>query len=183
MALSTKKQMISSAEVVDKHLILSLPNAIEPIIWRMSLDKIGTASFEIKPTKNNDAYRLVLKPQKGAAEVIAPFSTKEKALEALLNASDALQSPAVNNNSNTKKMKQNAPVNQSGELNNNNKKWLYLFIAAIVVIGLYYFMMAQIPKTVDNFGGNAVTGSPTNSAPSNSEAGVPLSADDFLNNM
>jgi len=64
MSLLMKKQLKSSAEVVDKHLILSLPNAVEPIVWRMALDKIGTASFEIKHVKASDSYKLILKPKR-----------------------------------------------------------------------------------------------------------------------
>jgi len=54
MGLLKQKQLSSSAEVVEKHLILSLPNAIDPVVWRMALTKIGTASFEVKPVKGKE---------------------------------------------------------------------------------------------------------------------------------
>lgn len=182
MVLFNKKEIVSSAEVVDKHLILSLPNAVEPIVWRMQLDKIGTASFEIKKAKKDGIYNLVLKAKKGTAETIAPFSDKEQALNALIHASEALQKPEVTNNNIVSNNDNNNPAPKHG--NNSKKgsnKWLYLFLGFLAVIGLYIFMTKQLPNKINDFGGSPQS---LSSSPNpQSQTGVPLSADDFLNGL
>ena len=182
MSFVGNKKIKSSAEVVDKHLILSLPNAIEPIVWRMDLSKMGTASFEIKKIKSSDAHKLVLKPKKGTAESIAQFEDKETALNALLQASEAMQRPehseqfaAPINNANNKQTTLTQPKNKS------SNKWLYLFLGFLAVIALYIYMTMQIPKKITRPTNNSETTIPS----SNDKApvGVPLSADDFLNGL
>ena len=187
MGLLDKKEhrnkLRSSAEVIDKHLILSLPNAIDPIIWRMSLDKIGTASFEIKQTKANDNYKLVLKPKKGTAETIATFNVKDKALEALLNASDALQTPEPAGV--VQYSKTNKEYNANNTTNTEKKgthKWLYLFIGFLAVIALYSYMSSLAPKENKNFGTTNQAKITSNSTPQE-QTGVAVSADDFLNGL
>ncbi len=182
MALFNKKQLTSSAEVVDKHLILSLPNAIEPIVWRMALDKIGTASFEIKSVKKGTVFNLVMKAKKGAAETIAPFNQKEEALDALMKASNALQKPEIsNNNTATATVKKISNKTAANPPHTNNNKWLYLLLGALFVVGLYFYMINQIPTTISNLGNNAPNLSSGNNA--QPQTGVPLSADDFLNGL
>lgn len=179
MTLSNKKKLKSSAEVVDKHLILSLPNATEPIIWRMALDKIGTASFEIKQTKDSNVYKLILKPQKGAAETIAPFDSKDEALQALLQASDALQKPET-----TYVESKKQPSKSLSHANDykSNLKWIYLLISLFSLIAVYLYMRSLVPNKI-----NGLDNSPRstmNSLTTNEpEAGVPMSADDFLNGI
>lgn len=188
MVLRQKQEITSSAEVVDKHLILSLPNAVEPIIWRMSLDKIGTASFEIKHVKASDTYKLTLKPAKGAAETIAPFDNKEDALTALMNASDALLKPEQSNPAPANIEVQPYIQTQAGVQpvqmqKARSYKWLYLFLGLLVVIGLYSYMTSLTPITDKNFGAQTGTTTAGTPNPAAAETGVPLSADDFLSGM
>jgi hypothetical protein len=182
MSSQKKKKFSSSAEVVDKHLILSLPNASEPIVWRMELETIGTASFEISKDKAKKSYKLMLKPKKGSAEVIAPFTEEDDAITALMQASEAMQRPATNTastqNINTPVMNPvpNATQQQSTQF---SKKWMYLLLGFIAAIGLYVFMTKQTPKT-NNFDTSTKN---SLSSESDSKTGVPMSADDFLNNL
>lgn len=178
MKFLQKNKITSSADVIEKHLILSLPNATEPVVWRMALDKIGTASFEIKkPTKTIKEYRLTLKPKKGAAENIAAFETEDAAFNALLQASAALQKKetAGQSQTNTIEKEQNTQKNKSGS------KWFYLFLGFIAVIALYAYMTSLIPQTQNLLNESAQTNSTSASGGTNNQAGVPLSADDFLN--
>jgi len=187
MGLLKQKQLSSSAEVVEKHLILSLPNAIDPVVWRMALTKIGTASFEVKPIKGKENYKLVLKPKKGAAELIAPFETKDEALEALVHASNALQKTEGEvatsvahacENVNTQTQQQ-SPTQKS-----NSAKWLYLLAGFFTVIGLYLYLASQIPNRVADFGSDVVSNQTEQKNTSGgSKTGVPLSADDFLSGL
>ena len=192
MKLGSKKQKNvrqSSAEVIDDHLILSLTNAVEPVVWRMELNKIGTASFEIKEIKASGNHKLVLKPKKGTAETIATFETKDEALVALTQASTALQNPVQNTPTNTEqKINVITPTIASTNETNAPKsknKWLWLFLGFLVVIGLYSYLMSMVPNRINNFGSAPTTNSSTNAPSSDNRApaGVPLSADDLLGNM
>ncbi len=185
MKRKNKKPLTSSAEVVDNHLILSLTNANEPIVWRMALDKIGTASFEIKEIKTSGHHKLILKPKKGTAETIATFEIKNDALEALIQASDAMQKPAHSNkNLNTNEQKIN--IVAAGPTSQKNKqsksKWLWLLLGLLIVIGLYSYLMSLMPSRIQDLGNTQTTNSAP-VTPSNLQSGVPMSADDFLNNM
>lgn len=191
MAFSFKKLIqsnLASAEVVDNHLILSLPHAKEPVVWRMSLEKIGTAAFEVKEDAESASAKLVLKPKKGTAEIIAPFNTKKEAVDALMSASSALQSasytapksapvnpdnnkPEVNNRFNEAPM---VPSNDDKEA----RKWFLALFAAILVVGLYYYLTTLIPNTM--VGLEDASQQSSASAPSQQSSGVPMSADDFL---
>lgn len=185
MSLKGNKKIKSSAEVVDKHLILSLPNAIEPIVWRMELSKMGTASFEIKKIKSSDVHKLVLKPKKGVAEPIAQFEDKETALNALLQASDAMQRPGHNEPSivapSNNVPNSNVQSTPTQSKNKTSNKWLYLFLGFVAVIALYIYMTMQIPKKITDQTNSSETTIPSSS--NKVPVGVPLSADDFLNGL
>ncbi len=190
MNFSLKKLMGSpsaSAEVVDNHLVLSFPEAVDPIVWRMSLDKIGTASFEVKQDSDSDQTKLILKPKKGTTEIIASFATKKEAVDALMIASKALQQTGANTQTTQKKtiIQPSQEENNSHEtviINSTNtttekQKWFLALIGAFIVLGLYYYLTSLIPETVQNFGSSAtssVSSNPTEAS------GVPVSADDFL---
>ena len=183
MTLFSKKGRASSAEVVDNHLILSLPNAAEPIVWRMSLDKIGNASFEIKKAKNEDAFNLVLKTKKGTAETIAPFSQKQEALDALIHASDALQKSETKNDNDFKNNNSysDTKTETNPRIKKGNNKWLYLFLGFLAVIALYTYMINQVPNKINGLNGSSQNVSSGNQ--NSPQTGVPLSADDFLNGL
>lgn len=175
-----------SADVVDGYLILSLPGAIDPVVWRMALDKIGTASFEVKKLKDNDKAKLVLKPKKGTAEIIASFNTQEEALDALVAASNAMQSDGqkqtVTANENSPKASgktKNKKQNKTQKSNGN--QWGIAFIGALAVIGLYYYLTTQIPQEINTAGTQGSTTTQTSSP--TSTAGKPISADDYLSDF
>ena len=177
MKRKNSKPLTSSAEVVDNHLILSLTNAIEPIVWRMALDKIGTASFEIKEIKTSGNHKLVLKPKKGTAETIATFEQKDDALTALIQASDAMQKPNnVNKTSKSNEQKINiiTPEAINSSTKQSSKKWLWLLLGLFIVIGLYSYLVNSMPNRVSNIGSTqTATTAPT--SPSGLQSGIPLS--------
>ena len=191
--ISTFKKIIGSptatADVVDNHLILSLPNAAEPIVWRMALDKIGTAAFEIKQDDKNHVTKLILKPKKGTAEIIAPFQNKQEAVSALMAASNALQKAgpqtSIQQNNSAQQASttplQASPKTQHQNSQSETQKWVIAILGALIVIGLYYYLTTLIPDTTIGFEDQATTNF-TSSAPQDS-VGVPVSADDFLNGL
>lgn len=95
------------AVVKNGMLVLSLTNAISPVIWRLSLTQVAASAIEVQAeasaaqndvtaAKNNLAennidagksspqiYNLVLKNQKSILNVIASFSSRDAAVKAL----------------------------------------------------------------------------------------------------
>ena len=186
MTLLKKKQNNNglAASVSEGYLVLSLPHAIEPVVWRQSLEKIGSALFEIKSGKE-DTFNLVLKKTKTTSDIIASFEDKEDAIDALNAASNALHSK--------KTVRMNAPIPKANNNNHDNKessqsfsgegqKWLVALLAAIIVIGMYYYLTTLMPER--NFGASVSTATQAGASSDNpNQTGVPVSADDFLNSF
>ena len=78
-----------SANVVDNSLVLSLPNAINPVVWRMELAKAKMSAIEIREDKLGD-FTLILKTPKGDSNEIARFNDKSDALKGLGAISSAM---------------------------------------------------------------------------------------------
>lgn len=186
------KSQQSSAEVVDGYLILSLLDAIEPVVWRMSLEKIGAAAFEIKSEESGTLSKLILKPKKGTAEIIASFSEKEGAVQALKKASMALQNKAQASftpvptpdggaDKNNKTVKIAASTQHIPK--KEGQRWWLVIVGIILVGGLYYYLNTLIPNTTTNFQGAQNIAAPNNNASPSNTTGVPVSADDFLNGL
>lgn len=176
-ATSTTKK--PAANVVDGHLVLSLPHAVKPVIWRMGLDKIGTATFETAEDEKNKVTNLVLKPKKGSSEIIASFHTQDEALDILILTSDAMQGSGSHNTN-----KQHSPLPHTNSDRTEGKKWGLALLATLCVLGLYYYMTTLIP-TATIVGETAIGATPTatgTTAPKNA-TGVPVSADDFLSDF
>ncbi|MEM9470078.1 MAG: hypothetical protein AAF988_07935 [Pseudomonadota bacterium] len=185
MTLLKKKQNNNglAASVSEGYLVLSLPHAIEPVVWRQSLEKIGSALFEIKSGKD-DAFNLVLKKTKTTSDIIASFEDKEEAIDALNAASNALHSkktvrinkpaPKTNNDQNDEA----SPKSSSNE----GQKWLVALLAAIIVIGMYYYLTTLMPDRTFGVGVNTAAQAGASSSNPN-QTGVPVSADDFLNSF
>jgi len=173
-----------TASVSDGYLVLSLPHAIEPVIWRQSLEKIGSATFEVKQGKD-DSYELTLKKTKTTSEAIASFDKKDDAIEALTAASNALHSKKSVKTTKVKEKTakkssdvEELPKTESGE----GQKWLIAVLAAIIVIGLYFYLTTLIPER--NIGIGTTNNAVTNAQPNNpNQTGVPVSADDFLSSF
>lgn len=194
MTFSLKKLIgisSSSAEVNDNHLVLSFPDAKEPVIWRMALKDIGTAIFEVKQDKDGEQAKLVLKPKKGTAEIIAAFHTKKDAVDALVMASKALQHGHNQDMHEQKKVivqsaktandsHETVIINPTGNKSEAHK-WLIALIGAGLVIGLYYYLTTLIP--VDTNTGNIEAVATSTPADPAEATGVPVSADAFLGNM
>lgn len=181
MALSFKKTINSkptSANVVDGHLVLSLLNAQEPKIWRMDLSKIGSASFEIKQETDGITTKLILKPKKGTAEIIAVFNTQEEAVEALTLAAKALHG---NGASTTSSKSINPEQKQLPQTSSSSPKWLFVILGLFVVIGLYFYTNNLIPET--NIGFEQKSTSRISTSSPQETIGIPVSADDFLNGL
>ena len=56
---SQKNDPCAHAKIVESTLIVSLPNAISPIVWRWDLSDVKASAMEI--VEENNAYKIVLK--------------------------------------------------------------------------------------------------------------------------
>ncbi len=178
----------TTANVVDNHLILSLPKALDPVVWRMELKKTGAAAFEVKEDKNGLSL-LQVKLTKTSAETIAPFDNKSDAVEALMIASQALQNSSQSTetlsgtkgkSSQTKKAK-SSNTTASANDNQSVSKWLIALLATGIIIALFSYLSNMVPNRTQI--SDTTTSSSINGAPVTSKTGVPVSADDFLNGL
>ncbi len=168
----------SSAKVVNDTLVLSLPDAKSPVVWRMELAEIKEAAFELQQ-KDTD-YLLVMKTPKGASREIAPFDNRAKALKALMSTSQAMEHAETlsrsNDDGNAVFVSQGSRKERSGQA--------LAGIIGIIILGGLLFLLTQIGPNTPQYaasGGLAATGSSTGSAPNSAGSpGVPVSADDFL---
>ncbi len=182
MTFSFKKNKMpgnaTTANVVDNHLILSLPKAKNPVIWRMELKKTGSVAFEVKENDKN-TYLLQIKQGKSTPETVAPFDTKENAVEALMIASQALQNAPAQAQQNKQAPTSKKNQNSKNAANNNQSgtKWILILMSTILIIALFVYLSSLIPTETTL---NAQRTSTTKKLSPQKKTGVPVSADDFL---
>ncbi len=162
----TQKTARSSAKVVDGNLIISLPDAKNPIVWRMALGEARAAALEVREQANE--YVLVLKYPKGDSIDIAPFDNKPTATNALMAISKAMQEA----HGQIKSIPTSAPYTASSSMG-----WKWIIPLALILAALFLFSRTASVTPVDYTTGTA-TANPTTSG--NNDVGVPLSADSVL---
>ena len=177
----------SSASVVDNNLIISLPDAKSPVIWRKDIGKIASAALEVREEKDG-SYVLTFKHEKGQDEDIAPFNSRAKAVKALMTISSAMQNATISaprdaaNNS-----KAAAPVAALPQNNPKSEKspWVGGLIGLAILAFLVYVLLTMSPGTPIRGDGaaepqaSAFATSTTNNPPPQ-DTGVPVSAETFL---
>lgn len=171
-------QYQSTAKVVDGNLILTLPDALNPVIWRMELGNVKSSALEIR--SNDNLFVLALKTPKGDVHDIAPFENRERALHALMQVSDALGKAGGKMGSPSATPAYPAQTLYAAPTDTKSSgagyKWLAALGAVIVLIFLFSYVSGLSPEP-------QVLGTVTDSSmPSanQGESGVPLSADDVL---
>lgn len=173
----------SSAKVVDGTLVLSLPDALSPIVWRMELGHVKASALEVRDA-DNDTFVLTLKTPREDVHDIAPFATRAAAIKALMAVSHALEqqhytapaaaAAAANDTNETA-----APTPQSlGKATGKKSKALTGLIALLILGGLIMLLMNMTPKSASFPGVSDQTASFAGNPAATT--GVPVSADDFL---
>ncbi|MGH1404600.1 MAG: hypothetical protein ACRBDL_10185 [Alphaproteobacteria bacterium] len=175
----------SSISIVDGKLILSLPNATSPVVWQMDLGAAQSSSFTINEDKKKKQFALISKNQDGNAEDIATFSDKDTAISVLMETASALQNahgqiksepiatitPA---NMAAQGILAGAPANDT----KNDKLGALLAVGLIIVLFAIWAISATKSSSLEE-----LSSAPSSTPAQNSDAtGVPVSADDFLNN-
>lgn len=190
-SLKHKNHDDANASVVDGKLILSFPEALTPIVWQMDLSDAKSSSFEV--INDGDNFALVTKKQ-GAQkkESIAPFPTKAQAIAALMATSSALknghghihQTGAAQPAQAVPQQVYHMP-SQAGSGKSSAGKWIVAILCLLVIGFLFMMILNMQPRMAGSSGGMSATSSSASagsaSAPSSANsAGVPVSADDFL---
>lgn len=157
-----------TAAITGGALVLSLPAAQSPIVWRVDLAALTAAAFEV--TEEKQVYNLILKPSQEKTQSIASFESKKDALEALMAASRALEKSY------------SAPSAPEISLHHRGKgfftnllKWtltialvIFAFMAVRTLIAPATSIQSLTPSSAENSRGSAPA------------VGEPLSAEDFL---
>lgn len=179
MKSATKKSTAKStatARVVDGKLILSYPDALNPVVWQMDLTQAKASAMEVRDNKGT--FMLTLKTAKGETTDIAPFTTKEEAVDALMVAARALENAhgqirPVANGTNVEQL----PVEKNGK-----GRWAGATLGIIMIVILIGIWGSLTPRPAANGGSAPVGSNPamTMGGSAGDENGVPLSADEFL---
>ena len=177
----------SSAKVIDGTLILTLPDAVRPIVWQMQLGQTKSSALEVRE-ENDGNWLLVLKTPRADVLEIAPFATKDKAVKALMAVSRAMEKAQGQLGSNSGSYPVPAVIPGCSRFS-----WLcrllkfvgctFLGIVLLLMLLSAFFWVTGwgTPGPV-----NAPVSSEASAPPQGSAAdsvGSPVSADDFLNNQ
>lgn len=165
----------STAKVIDGVLILSLPDAITPVVWQMELGQSKSSALEIRTLSENQ-FVLTLKTPRQDVLDIAVYDNRDQAIKALLVVSQAMEKAQGQLKSAPTENSYPVPAisytRQSFPFMMIAKKifkFAIMIIGAAIALGLVLFVAGKL------FLG---TSSPSINPSSSSNA--PMSADEFL---
>lgn len=173
-----KEKYISTAKVIDGVLILSLPDALTPVVWQMELGQSKSSALEIRDAGDNHFVLTLKTPRQDVLE-IATYNDRDLAIKALLVVSQAMEQAQGQLKAAATTGTYLVPTAQKQSNDNRGfpvKRILMLGLksaGAIILLGLAYIMISAFIHVA------------TNSSTSGSAAGsgnAPVSADDFLEN-
>lgn len=174
----------SSAKVVDGNLIISLPDAVNPIVWRMELGSVKASALEVRAHATDGTFLLLLKTPKGDVHEIAPFASKELAVTALMRVSSAMQGAegrlAPLAPASVSSVPLHAPQPVFHKPDAGAVKWLLALAGVLAVIFLFAYLAKSTPTLEAAGVPMADTATSTATGAPNAESGVPQSADDVL---
>jgi hypothetical protein len=183
----------SSASVVDGTLILSLPDAVTPVVWRLDMVQTRASALEVRPA-GAEGFVLVLKTPRGDVHDIARFESKARAVGALMSVTRAMESShsghpgnAANDSLSYNPTHLPVPTRNAKrkKVNTSAKSWVAAVIAIVAIVILGSMLMNVAPRNIAP--GMTATATPSSSAtrsanPTPTPSGIPLSADEFLKN-
>lgn len=170
----------ATAKVVDGSLILSLPDAISPVVWRMELGPVKSAALEVRDQADG-THVLTLKTPRNDVHDIAPFASRGQAVRALMAVSRALENshgqvlPAPIANQNVHHHEA-APTYIHKPRKN---RWVAI-VAVLILLVIGVILVAQQTPRTTSFSAVPASDSLAANNSSNETAGVPMSADSYL---
>ncbi len=169
----------STAKVIDGVLIISLPDAVTPVVWQMELGQSKSSALEIR-TANDNHFILTLKTPRQDVLDIAAYDNRDMAIKALLVISQAmekaqgqLKSPATPYSYPVPAVTAYGFQRSIGSVFKKIFKILAMTAAAIISLGLILFVIMTLFSLIQG-----MTGASTGTAAGNG----PVSADEFLEN-
>lgn len=87
--MAKSENYAASAKIVDGMLILSLLDAIHPVVWQMEMGQSKSSALEVREKDGN--FVLVLKTPRQDIVEIAPYAEREKAVRALIAVTKAME--------------------------------------------------------------------------------------------
>lgn len=177
----------ASASVIDGTLILSLPDAITPVVWRLDLGQTRASALEVRE-REEGSFTLLLKTPRGDLNDIAAFATRGRAVAALMAVTRAMEQAHgqirsfANDSESYNPTHLPVPVRGRKSKNYNarsqqEKGWIGGVIALALIILLVSVILNMGPKQISSLS----SASPAAGEPV-IQSGVPVSADDFLKN-
>lgn len=169
------EKLVPSARIVDGILILTLPDAVRPVVWQMELGQTKTSAVEVRE-QNDGTFVLMLKTGRQDVQEIAPYATREQAVRALLTLSRAMESGqgrlrSTNNNLNPNHLPALIPQTEEGR-----SKAGRIIAGFVILLALAFLFTRMTPPSP------TTSLSSTVSAPAApAKIGQPQSAEDYLN--
>src|SRR3989338_1783630 len=172
---------ISTAKVIDWILILSLPDAVSPVVWQMELGQSKSSALEIRDGGNGQ-FVLTLKTPRQDVLDIATYANRDLAIKALLVTTAALEkgqgqlkaAPASSANGYPVPVVTQQKTGAFGVL----KKlllWLSGIAAGLILLIVVGWLLLGVINVIMAPKSAATTSSATSSS-------GPVSADEFLEN-
>lgn len=168
----------SAVKIVDGKLIMSLPDAQNPVVWQMDLEQAQSAAFTVEEDKKNKSFAFSLKKSSGDIEVIASYQDKNDAVAVLMETSTILQNAQG-------KIRQSAVLQHTATENapaqNQNKRGALITFLMVLMLIFVWYIIARSGDLNNAQGSQSVSQAAGDVNPGNS-SGVAVSAEDFLNN-
>ena len=170
MTFFTNTSHKPQAEIAGDQMVLSLPDAMTPVVWMIDMKQTGSFFVRVEDDKNG---LFILQKLSGSGknlivEDIAYYERKDKAVRAMTLIGDSLKNPSRR-------------PKRGGFL-----KTLGLFLLSLVVFFILFLLfLYALGNGWMDFGSQETVQPTVQEAPivgsSPDHVGVPLSADDFLN--
>ncbi len=169
------EKLVPSAKIVDGILVLTLPDALRPVVWQMELGQTKTSAVEVRE-QNDGTFVLMLKTNRQDVQEIAPYASRELAVRALLTLSRAMEGGqgrlrSANNNLNPNHLPALIPQTEEGR-----SKAGRMVAGVLILLALVFLFTRMTPSPTTSFPSDSA---PAAAAPA--KIGQPQSAEDYLN--
>jgi hypothetical protein len=169
------EKYLPSAKVIDGILVLSLPDAISPVVWQMELGQSKSSALEIR-TSEDGKFILTLKTPRQDVLDIAQYANRDQAIKALLVTSQALEKAQGQLKAGGTKQQPVYPV--PAITNGKSTHGLFCILKKILKFSAITFSVIILVGLTLFFIGKVFLGAPQQgTSPSES---APISADEFL---
>ena len=179
--VSEKNNTSSTVTVAGGKLILSLPDAQMPIVWQMDLEKAESTAFTIQEDKKDKHFALISKAQNDEASEIALFDEKQPAVDILMKISAVLQSSSekcsVSEKEDNSQLKNSCSKRKIRSGDDKTPALIALGLIILLVLIWFFFALGRGEE-----GSRTASIDSLSSSTAQDSSGVPVSADDFLNN-